>query len=56
LASDEPLEKLGTSLFKDYNFVANMRKKFESTTRFQFGNLVLNPIKFFQEKFAPGKK
>jgi SAM-dependent methyltransferase len=56
LASDGPLAKLQVSLFKDYNFVVNMRKRFEATSRFQFGNMVLNPIKFFQEKFSSGKK
>jgi 2-polyprenyl-3-methyl-5-hydroxy-6-metoxy-1,4-benzoquinol methylase len=55
LASDGPLSELETSLFKDYNFVTNMRRKLESTTRFQFGNLVLNPIHFFKQKFRSKK-
>jgi ubiquinone/menaquinone biosynthesis C-methylase UbiE len=55
LASDNSFEGPGTSLFKDYGFITNMRKRLESTTRFQFGNLILNPIQFFKQKFS-GKK
>jgi 2-polyprenyl-3-methyl-5-hydroxy-6-metoxy-1,4-benzoquinol methylase len=56
LASDNPFEVLETSLFKDYDFIRNMRKRLESTTRFQFGNLVLNPIQFFKQKFSRKNK
>ncbi len=56
LASDDSFEGLETSLFKDYAFIKNMRKKLELTTRFRFGNLVLNPIQSFKQKFASGKK
>ncbi len=55
LASDAYFQPLELSLFKDYNFVKYMRKKFESSTRFQFGNFILNPIKFFKAKFAKKK-
>jgi ubiquinone/menaquinone biosynthesis C-methylase UbiE len=55
LASDSPFESLEASLFKDYNFIKNMRKRFEATSRFQFGNLVLNPIQFFKQKFSSKK-
>ncbi len=56
LASDNSFEGLEVSLFKDYEFIRNMRKRLESTTRFQFGNLFLNPIQFFKQKFAGKNK
>ena len=56
LASDNFFENLESSLFKDYNFIENMRMRFEATSRFQFGNMVLNPIQFFKQKFASKKK
>ena len=56
LASDDSFEGVDTSLFKDYNFIKNMRKRLESSTRYKFGNLILNPIGFFKQKFASGKK
>ena len=52
LASDSAFEGVRISLFRDYDFIRNMRKRLESTTRFQFGNLFLNPIQFFKQKFA----
>jgi ubiquinone/menaquinone biosynthesis C-methylase UbiE len=55
LASDNSFESPGPSLFKDYNFIKNMRKRFESTSRFQFGNLVLNPIQFFKQNLLRRK-
>lgn len=56
LASDAPLESPGASIFKDYDFLKNMRKKLESTSRFQLGNLLLNPIQFFKQKMSKKKK
>jgi 2-polyprenyl-3-methyl-5-hydroxy-6-metoxy-1,4-benzoquinol methylase len=56
LASDSSINGAGTSLFKDYDFIRNMRERMESTTRFQAGNLLLNPIQFFKQKFGKKKK
>jgi ubiquinone/menaquinone biosynthesis C-methylase UbiE len=56
LASDHSFEDIETSLFKDYDFIRNMRKRFEATSRFQAGNLLLNPIQFFKHKFSGKKK
>jgi len=56
LASDNQFEKPGSSLFRDYEFLSNLRRRFESTARFQFGNMVLNPIQFFKQKFSSRKK
>lgn len=55
LASDAAFEPLGSSIFRDYDFIANMKKRFESGSRFQLGNLILNPVQFFKQKFS-GKK
>jgi 2-polyprenyl-3-methyl-5-hydroxy-6-metoxy-1,4-benzoquinol methylase len=55
LASDNSFENPGSSLFRDYDFLRNMRKRFESTARFRFGNMVLNPIQFFKQKFSSKK-
>lgn len=56
LASDHSFENIETSLFKDYDFIRNMRKRFEATSRFQAGNLLLNPIQFFKQKFSRKKR
>lgn len=56
LASDNALPRLGVSLYKDYGFVSYMRRVFESTTRYKFGNMVLNPVQFFKQKFSGKKK
>ena len=56
LASDGDIPKLTPSLFRDYQFIDNMRRRLESSTRYKFGNLILNPIQFFKQKFRRQKK
>lgn len=55
MASDSLTPKLDLSLFRDYDFIDNMRKRLESTTRFKFGNMILNPVQFFKQKIFGNK-
>ncbi len=52
LASDVAFEDIAVSLFIDYAFI---KKMLEKSSRYQFGNMVLNPVKYFKEKFASKK-
>lgn len=52
LASDASFEDLEVSMFIDYNF---MKKMLEKSSRYQFGNMILNPIQYFKQKFASKK-
>lgn len=51
IASNVPAPIIGTSLFMvDINALRDAALK--ASTRYQFGNLVLNPVQFFKEKFS----
>jgi ubiquinone/menaquinone biosynthesis C-methylase UbiE len=53
LASDASFEDIEVSLFIDYTFI---KKMLEKSSRYQFGNMVLNPVKYFKEKFTSKKR
>ncbi|MEP6597365.1 MAG: hypothetical protein ABJA71_15540, partial [Ginsengibacter sp.] len=53
LASDAAFENIEVSLFIDYAFI---KKMLEKSSRYQFGNMVLNPVKYFKEKFTSKKR
>lgn len=56
IASDSSLLQPDMSLFVDEAFVANKEDALKKSTRYQFGNLILNPIQFFKEKAFGNKK
>lgn len=49
-ASDEPIQYSNSSLFLDEEFAAKTEAKIKNSTRYKFGNLILNPIGFLKNK------
>jgi SAM-dependent methyltransferase len=55
IASNNAVLKLNTSLFID-DITKYQEILLKRSTRYQFGNLILNPIQFFKEKFFTNRK
>ena len=49
-ASDEPIVYKNTSLFIDEDFNSKIESKIKNSTRYKFGNFMLNPLDYFKKK------